>query len=167
MVVETKESPKLLQIEDVKKLVKYAIAYVRTGDTLEASVLAGYYKDRDSARTSKNYTKPFNNIICQEVLKAVGEHGENVPSLVLDRALKKVPFKPKAMFIKSYRDNREKYGFKYREFLYDIMEDQRIYPKDRLTALELLVKIDSGYFDKYKSNKNKKVMVIKDTLDKD
>ena len=156
-----------LSKDDVLKQIKYALEYIRTGDTIEASVLAGYYKTREIAVKSKNYNRPFNHEICQMVLKTVGENGENVPSLVLNRAFDKVPFKPPAKFIKSYRDNHAKYGFKYREFLYDIMEDQRTYPKDRLTALELLVKIDSGYFDKYKSQRSKKVMVIQDTIKKD
>lgn len=166
-MTEILEKPTLLNRAEVLRQIKYALEYVRTGDLVEASVNAGYYSSKENARNSKHYARPFNYEICQEVLHLIGENGEKVPSLVLDRykdKVEKVNINPPSKFIKSYRDNKEKYGYKYKEFLYDIMDNNRIYPKDRLTALELLVKIESGYFDKFNKNSSKKVMVIKDDI---
>ena len=67
-------------------------------------------------------------------------------------------------FIKSYKDNAAEYGYKYRDFLYEIMDDRRIYTKDRLTALELLVKIESGYYNKFKQQKDKPVLIVQDDI---
>lgn len=153
--------------EELMRQVKYALEYVRTGDLVTASVNAGYYDTRKDAISSRHYARPFNYEICQEVLKLVGENGEHAPSLVIERykdKVEKVNINPPGRFLKSYRDNHQKFGYNYREFLYDIMDNPRVYTKDRLTALELLVKIDSGYYDKFNKNSPQRVMIIKDDI---
>lgn len=151
-------------LENMAKYIRYALEYARTGDTIQASVNAGFYKSRSDAIASKNYAVPFNNEIVQTVLSIVGTRGEHAPpSLNLDTN-KKADIHCDQKFIKSYKDNSAEYGYRYRDFLYEIMDDRRIYTKDRLTALELLVKIESGYYDKFKQQKDKPVLIVQDDI---
>ena len=151
-------------LDNMTKYVKYALEYARTGDTIQASVNAGFFKCREDAIKSKRFSVPFNNQIVQAVLNIVGTRGEHAPpSLNLDTN-KKADIHSDQKFIKSYKDNAAEYGYRYRDFLYEIMDDRRIYTKDRLTALELLVKIESGYYDKFKQQKDKPVLIVQDDI---
>ena len=156
-------------MRNIIREVKYALEFARTGDAIEAAVNSGYYSTRREASQSKKYNQPMESIVCKEVLNIVGDSKEKTPNLVLDRykdslRSKEVNLNPESKLIRSYRDDKSLYGYKYKEFLYDIMDDQRVYTKDRLTALELLVKIESGYFDKFKAQRDKPVMIIQDDM---
>ena len=126
-----------------KKQIKYALSYFSYHDPIQAFVDAGYVSTIYEAKASKNYTKP---LLSKGVQLLFSFYKKSFSTSLLSLKIKK-----KELFIKSFKNyrNKSELGTNAQELLIDIINNPYNSTKERLIALEMLMK----YFPKIKKNK--------------
>lgn len=128
-----------------EKLKIYAREYALSHDPLQAYVKAGYVSSIEEAKQSGNYKKPLQSKQVQKYIQSFQNSSIKISEDLHELKIKKSP--P----IKKYENDSE-LGIDLQQFLIDIIQNPKIYPKDRLTASEILLKYKNGYY----SNKEHK-----------
>ena len=132
-----------------------ALIYFSSHDPIQAYVKAGYVKNIEEAKKSKNYTKPLHSKGVQIYL-AYFNKSYRTYKLCLK-------VKRKELFIqasKSYKDS-SKLGINAKDLLLDIIDSPYCSVRDRLEALEFYLK---NYLKLSPSNQS---IVILDNLQRD
>ena len=137
---KSKRKPR--KISMTSKQYAYVQAYILSKDPIQSYVKAGYVSTIEEAKASKNYTQPLKT-------KAVRYYFQNLTASQEENSQKQ---NLKSEFIDKNYDDNSPIGMNVPRFLKDVIYCSKYPLKDRLKALEMLLK--------YKENEEQEIPQI-------
>lgn len=126
----------------------YALEYILSHDPIQAYVRAGYAKTIEEAKARKNYTQPLKTKAIQKYLNKVrSTKGLPIKQLRLSQMIKEKELKSKPIEIPNYDDDSS-FGMDISRFLKDVIYSPKYHMKERLKALEMLMKFKGNDLEK-------------------